>query len=288
MAEFKTIPLDKIVVPERLRAVEEDHAFMISQSIGRVGLLNPVTVRATPRAERPYTLVAGAHRVRATELAGKREIDTIIVKADKLDGQMVEIEENIFRNDLSALDRAIFVQRYRELWEEKHGQIKRGNPELTNSANVAELAEETAQGHFFRRVSERMGLSRRGVEYAQFIGQKLSPELRARLRGTPDADNQSLLIKLARLEPARQATVAQAYRDEPDIKRALDLTDPNAKAKASTTAQQDLLSRLISTWSRADQKTRAKFLEHVGAAARGKRERMPKLSELMNDLGEAK
>ena len=109
MAEIKMLPLDKIMVPERLRDVQEDHAFMIGQSIARIGLLNPITVRATPRGQRPYTLVAGAHRLHGSGLAGLKEIATIVVKADQAEAQMVEIEENVFRNDLSKLDRAVCV-----------------------------------------------------------------------------------------------------------------------------------------------------------------------------------
>lgn len=278
MAEFKTLALDKILVPDRLRAVEDDEAFMIAQSISRVGLLNPITVRSTPAAARPYTLIAGAHRLRATELAGLKTIDAAVVKADMAEGQMVEIEENIFRNDLSALDRAIFVQKYRELWEEKNGEIRRGNPDLANSDNLTELDEDSAQGQFFLRVSERMGLSRRGVERAQFIGKRLSPDLRSRLRGTAVADNQSQLLKLARLEGDRQRLVATALDQGHELPEALDLTDPAARAKAVKSVQQELLERLISTWARTDEKTRTAFLAHVEEKARQKAARSGKAS----------
>jgi ParB family chromosome partitioning protein len=262
MAEFKTIPLEKIIVPERLRAVEEDHAFMIGQSIARIGLLNPVTVRPTPRAERPYTLIAGAHRLRGAELAGLQAIEATVVKADKADGQMVEIEENVFRNELSALDRAVFVLRYRELWEEKHGWNKGGRPNAETSANLAEVSEDTAQDHFFERVSERMGLSRRAVERAQQIGRSLTPELRQRLRGTDEADNQSLLLKLAKLDPTRQHQIAIAASDGCNIRDAIEVTDKTSRAQKS--AQEELFDRLVATWSRADEATRARFLSEIG------------------------
>jgi len=59
MAISKSISLRKIVIPERLRTVDEDHALAIQASIVEHGLLNPVTVRQTPNGERGYTLVAG-------------------------------------------------------------------------------------------------------------------------------------------------------------------------------------------------------------------------------------
>ncbi len=248
MAEIKTIPHDKILVPERLRAVEEDHAFMIAQSIARIGLLNPVTVRQTPRAERPYTLVAGAHRLRGNELAGRVEIEAAIVKADMADAQMVEIEENVFRNELSALDRAVFVQRYRELWEDKHGWNKGGRPNEKTSANIAEVSEDSAQGQFFARVSTRMGLSRRAVEYAQYVAKRLSPELRRRLRGTEAADNQSILIKLAKLQPERQAAIALALGMGHALDTAIEATDPHAAVKAKKTSAQKREDAVISNF----------------------------------------
>lgn len=265
MAELKTLPLDKVLVPQRLRDVEEDHAFMIGQSIIRVGLLNPITVRATPRGEKAWTLVAGAHRLRGCELAGLKEIDAIVVKADALDGELVEIEENIFRNELSALDRAIFVRRYRELWEEKHGKIARGHNNLPNSVNLTELAEDSAQGHFFKRVSERLGLSRSAVERAQFVGQKLTPDLRRALRGTPIADNQSRLIKLAGLEPERQSKIAVAFSEQPDIDRALDLTDPHAKAKAQVSAGDKRRATVITNFAGLNPSDRRKAFQQLMA-----------------------
>ena len=66
---FERIAITDIAVPERLRAVEEEHAIAIAQSIVEHGLINPITVRATPAAKGgKYTLVAGAHRLRATVL----------------------------------------------------------------------------------------------------------------------------------------------------------------------------------------------------------------------------
>lgn len=288
MAEFKTLPVDKVLVPERLRVVEDDHALAIQVSIIEHGLINPITVRATPAAKRPYTLVAGAHRLRAYELADEdwsRDIDAIIVTADKEEAALVEISENLFRNELSALDRAMFVMSYREIWERRRGKIGAGRP--GNSAKLALLSdptlvlEEEASAGFSVHVAERLGLSKRAVFRAQSIAQKLSPDLRRSLRGTANADNQSLLLKLARMEPERQKLVAVAFGETPDIARAIDLTDPHAKAKAVQTAQQLVYSRLVDSWERADDKTKAEFLLHIGASVRAPRTKLPSLTELL-------
>jgi ParB family chromosome partitioning protein len=282
MAEFKTIAINDIIVPERLRAVEEDHALAIQASIVEHGLINPITVRRTPPATKPfkpYTLVTGAHRRRAVELNGEPTIEAMVVEADKVDALLLEITENLIRNELSALDRAVFVNTYRAEWESKYGKVAKGRP--GNSVNITELIAEEAKAGFSAHTAERLGLSVSAIEKAQFIGKALSPDLRRRLRGTPVADNQSQLIKLAKLQPERQANVARALDLGHDVPAALEHTDPDAKAKAEVSEQDVLFSRLVSTWSRTDEKTRARFLEHAGAQLRAKRERLPKLAELI-------
>lgn len=127
MARFQEIALDLIVVPERIRPVDDEHAKALAQSMAREGLMNPITVRHTPNAkEGHYTLIAGAHRLRAAELLGYSEIDAVVVQADKENAALLEVAENLFRNELSVIDRALFVQTYRELWEKKYGEIKVG------------------------------------------------------------------------------------------------------------------------------------------------------------------
>ncbi|SSZ39313.1 ParB/RepB/Spo0J family partition protein [Bartonella grahamii] len=127
MAQFQKLALDLIVVPERIRPVDDEHAKALAQSMAREGLMNPITVRHTPNAkEGNYTLIAGAHRLRAAELLGYSDIDAVVVQADKDNAALLEVAENLFRNELSVIDRALFVQTYRELWEKKYGEIKVG------------------------------------------------------------------------------------------------------------------------------------------------------------------
>jgi ParB family chromosome partitioning protein len=281
MAEFKSVAIADIIVPERLRIVEEDHALAISASIVEHGLINPITVRRTPPATKPFklfTLVAGAHRLRAIELLDGNEIEAMIVEGDKAEGQLIEITENLFRNELSALDRAMFVMSYREIWEAKYGRVRRGN----KSANLAQLIEGEARRGFSVHVADRLGLSKRAIYRAQEIAQKLSPELRNTLRGTPDADNQSQLLKLAAMEPARQKKIALAYSQNHDLGKALSLTDDNAKAKEDHSAQDSFFDRLAATWERADDKTKMRFIEHIGAFIRKPREKLSSVSEILD------
>ncbi|MGN6777602.1 ParB/RepB/Spo0J family partition protein [Rhizobium sp.] len=267
MAEMKLISIDQIVIPERLRKVEEEQALAIAQSIVEHGLINPITVRSTPAAkDGNWTLVAGAHRLRAFVINGEPEIDAIVVEADKADAQLIEITENLFRNDLSVMDRAIFVQTYRDVWEGKFGKVEPGRP--ANRANLAQLiADEVEAGSFSAHVADRMGISRRSVEYLNKIAQNLTPTLREQLRGTPAADNQSLLLKLAKEGPKRQQQIAAALKKEPDISKVLQAAKEPPKEVSEVDKQRAVRADLDLAWKRADRITKKLFiLDMLGEA----------------------
>jgi len=266
MADFKTIRIDQIAIPERLRAVEEDHALAIAQSIVEHGLLNPITVRWTPAAgkgQTPYTLVAGAHRLRGTVLNDDSEIEAMVVEADQAEAQLIEITENLFRNDLSVIDRAVFVQSYRDVWEQKHGKIEPGRP--ANRANLAQLISDEAEAGFSQHVADRMGFSVRTTKRLSQIAKRLHPTLRAALRGTPSADNQTLLLKLAKEGPKEQVKIAAGLSKEPDIKKVLTLLQPPKVPASADDAQKVVRLQLDAAWAKADKATKRFFLVDVFA-----------------------
>ncbi len=237
--------------------MDEDYARCLARSIAEIGLVAPVVVRNTRRAARPYSLVAGAHRCRALQILGETDIDAVIVKADAREAQLMEVAETLFQNGLTMLEKAVFVQSYRDFWEGKHGEIRRGGDQTAKSADCS-AGEACFAGH----AAERMGLSKRSVELLNQISQHLHSDIRRQVRGTAIADNQSQLLKLARLEPAKQRQAADALRQTGnDFGQVMGLIDDDAAAPAGP--QQQLLSTLISTWSPASTQVRAEFLGFV-------------------------
>lgn len=269
MAISKSIPLADILVPDRLRAVDEDHSLAIQASIVEHGLLNPITLRQTPNGEHKYTLVAGAHRLRAITLLDEAEIDAVVVKADANEALLIEIEENLFRNDLSVLDRAVFVQTYRDVWEKTRGEIKRGGDRRGGSKDQVDplksspvdlVALEAANG-FSKVCADRLGMSVPSIKRLNRIAQNLPREVRSAISGTSIADNQSQLLKLVKLDPEKRAKAHIAIREaKGDFRAAIDLLEPPAR---KPDAQLQILSRLIDSWERAKPVTRKKFLTHA-------------------------
>ena len=269
MAEVKSIPIAQIHVPPRLREVEEDHAKAIALSIGAHGLINPITVRYAPakgKGTTPYVLVAGAHRLKAIEINGGTEIEAAIIDADQAEAQLVEIAENLFRNELSALDRAIFVASYRDLWEQARGEIRAGRPSKLDqvdpiSENPIDAISKAEEGGFSAHLASRMGVSVPSIKRLSRIAQSLSPAVRAAVRGTDAADNQSLLLSIAKRPPAeQQAIVSTMQARQLDLPTVLKQIRP---APAKVDAQTAALEQLLSAWKRADAATRAKFLAHI-------------------------
>ncbi|MEH3093346.1 MAG: ParB N-terminal domain-containing protein [Agrobacterium cavarae] len=264
MASFKTISLASIHVGERARPVDEEHALAIAASMAERGLINPITVRATPatnKGKTPYTLVAGGHRHRGAELNQWSEIDALVVEADAAEAQLIELSENLFRNELSALDRGLFVVKFREIFEEKHGKINsdggRPKKQCNDCTDIFAPGKELSE-----RVQERLGFGRRTYFNVTKIGLKLHPSLRQALRGTDAADDQKLLLKLAGMPDSEQAAVAGAMKVEPNVYTALALMKPELPKVDPDKAA---LSRLISAWDNASPEVRAQFRVHMDA-----------------------
>ncbi|MEA3533690.1 ParB N-terminal domain-containing protein [Rhizobium sp. CC-YZS058] len=263
MADFIRASLTDIHIGDRLRPIDPAYVEAIAASFTERGQISPIMIRRTPAKNKgatPFTLVAGSYRTSAAKLLGWTEIDAIIVEADALEAQLLEISENLFRNELNPLDRAIFVMKYRELWEEQHGKInpnggrpqKQGHDVPVFSAAGRQLAKE---------VQERLGFGEGAYKRATRIGQNLHPTLRQAVRGTEAETDQSKLLKLAKLPADDQLKVAAALKESSDLKPVLNwLKGP----KVEVDPQQAIFDKMASLWAKADEATQRRFLDHIG------------------------
>ena len=263
MAEFIRAAISSIHVGERLRPIDMDYAEAIAASMSEHGQISPIMIRKTPAKKgTPYTLVAGGYRTAAATLLGWTEIDAIVVKADAVEAQLLEISENLYRNELNALDRAIFVMKYRELWEEKHGQIRRGRYSAEKGNDYPIFAKGRALSE---KVQERFGFGSETYKLVSRIGQNLDPVLRQAVRGTTAENDQSQLLALAKLPREDQVAVADALKHTPDVKKVLAFTKPPVLVTAPPAPSQSIiLTKLIASWDEASEETRDSFLEHIG------------------------
>ncbi len=262
MAELIRVKLSEVYRADRLRMVDIDVATAIAASFEATGQLSPITVRRTPakgKGATPFTLVIGGHRCAAAEIVGWEELDALVVQADSAEAQMMEIAENLYRNELNALDRAMFVLKYRELWERQHGKIERGGDQKSKDNDCPLIFASGRE--LSKQVQERLGFGESTYKNVTRIGQNLHPTLRAAVRGTEAETDQSKLLKLAKLAADDQLRVAAALKEKPDLKLALSWLKPE---KPPVDAQAELLKKLLAAWESASEQTRHDFLIQIG------------------------
>lgn len=115
----------------------------LAESIKENGVFQPVLVR---KAVQGYELVAGERRLRASKLAGKKEIPAILV--DFNDKQMMEVSllENIQRKDLSPIEIAeAYEQLIKKLGYTQEQLATRVGKKRENVANILRLLKLPAE-----------------------------------------------------------------------------------------------------------------------------------------------
>ena len=196
-----------IIIPPGRRALSDTSVRALQHSIEQVGLLQPILLTPDLR------LVAGAHRIAACKMLGHETIRAETVDLGDLDRELAEIDENLIRNELTALERGESLARRKTIYEALHPETKpvqerggpgRGHKTAENISAVSPFAEDAA---------EKTGVTDRAIRYAVQIGEDITPEARDAIRETPTADNQSDLLRLAKHPELEQIAIAQEVRD---------------------------------------------------------------------------
>lgn len=131
------VRLDLIDASERLREVSEAHAVVMAASMAERGQRTPVEI--VRRGDR-FRLVYGAHRYRGAEINGWADIEAFIVEAGDAEVRLREIDENLIRHELTALDRARFLAERKRIYEALNPETKNGSNQHTRGfANLARI-----------------------------------------------------------------------------------------------------------------------------------------------------
>ncbi|WP_269220953.1 ParB/RepB/Spo0J family partition protein [Brevundimonas vesicularis] len=262
------VKIDQIDASERLREISEAHAQVIAASMlehekagGRRQLQ---AVELVQRGD-GYRLVYGAHRLRAHQINGWDEIDAEIVTLTDAGLRLREIDENLIRHELTALDRARFLSERKRLFEALNPAAKRGGDRRSDqTANVAVWS-------FSADIAEKTGLSERTVFRAVALIENLAPAAIARLRDTPLASNQAALEALSKQPHERQlAALDQLFAAEnpaPSVNAAFDRLD----GKVVKPAAELKVSKLIDQLGRLGAREWDEVLEHMAKADRSRR-----------------
>lgn len=260
-----TIAISQIDDSQRLRPIDPDHVELIAASILERGLITPLRVRAD--GEGSWILIAGGHRLAAlknlrwTELVVGEHV--VIADVDELAAKIDEIDENLARHELNALDRAIFLAERKRLFIAVHAEAARGGDRKSQKF-LEKIKGQTLpfDSSFSKQTANRIGISRRTIDLAIQLVEKLDAEAIAALRGTPLETNQKELFALAALEPEKQRAVANSIkRGYAKNTMGAQLHLGFAEGVQASDPQARLYAVAIDAWSKMDKVTRAQFLD---------------------------
>ncbi len=264
MKYVKTIEIavDQVDDKNRLRLVDQDWVEALAESISNIGQKEPIEVVAQKRkGQPPYRLIAGAHRLAACRLAGldtiRAEVKTPETDNPDLEIRLHEIDENLIRHELNALDRAVFLGERQKIYEEMYPEARKGahggRGGKTNETEIVSFSKNTA---------EKIDLTERTIRNATRIYHGLSADIRARLHGTHLARNQGELIKLTRYSETQQARLVDiCLRDEnPAQSVSVAAQELDGRSEPETSPEEKELASLQSKFADASKGNREAFL----------------------------
>lgn len=226
----------------------------LAESIGKVGLMQPIVVRETSPGK--YEIVAGERRWRAAKLAQLSTIPIVVRKASDADAMQLALIENIQREDISPLELA---EAYKSLLE-AHGltqedlsvRVGKARSSVANALRLLKLPDEIrdalrsakiTEGHarallqfetdaerilVFERILERK-LSVRDVERLARTG-VATPRVREIKRVEPDQIATQLSERLGApsrvVRRGRGGKIEIEFFDDDDLTRILDSLTP--------------------------------------------------------------
>jgi len=201
---YKLIPhqmvrISDITIPDDHREIDLEVVSQLAESIRAKGLLHPIVVRRRKagiilgkKFEAKIFVVAGAHRLKAAELAGLKKIPAIFLEGDIRHAELIAIEENLLRKDLTALERAVQLVEWAEIAKElevpgqnvrkpKGGRPKGGTAQLARELPISGKTEEAR---------------RKTMERSKKIGE-LTPEAMTAAKKAGLDNSQSILLEIA-------------------------------------------------------------------------------------------
>ncbi|UVK43278.1 ParB N-terminal domain-containing protein [Mesorhizobium sp. AR07] len=236
------IPIEDIRRHPGARPLNDESLLGLADSIAEVGLINAIRVR---RHGDGYQVIAGHHRFAACDSLGWTEIDATIVDDDDLHAELVMIDENLCRAELSPVDRAKQTARRKAIYIELHPETKHGgNLEGSGVANFAtpEIPRFTAATATVTGQSERL------VQLNAERGEKVIDEVVDLIRGTK-LDTGSYLDRLKGLRPNEQVFAAKrdlAYeRSKADQPRQGGIAGRYAAAASQMPTAAEIFDRFI-------------------------------------------
>lgn len=241
------IELSSIKRSDSARATNPSVIESLAASMNQIGLLQPITV--TPSQifdgvmKSGYRLIAGNHRFLSAEKLGWTEIDAIVVEGSSLESELIEIDENLCRAELSPAQRASSIKRRKQVWEALHPETA-GTNCSTSLSDGRKAGPQHEQG-FAAETAAVSGQSKqdvnRHIARAEALGDDIDEVVGTSLDKGVELD---ALKKLP--EPERKELIERAKAGE-QVSARVETKKPSAKLSGSAGDTDALISRLECT-----------------------------------------
>jgi len=245
---------DEIVIPPRLRVgINEASVASLMESIGKIGLQTPPTVRwdKDDGGEPSIVLVAGRHRLEACARLGMQLIPCVVFDGSETEARLWEIAENLHRADLSVLERSEHVAEWIRLSEVKLAQV----------APVSAVGGRGHKGGINDAVRE-LGIERTEAQRSTKIA-GLSDEAKDAARDTGLDRKQSALLTAAKAEtPTEQVAEIHRLAEAKPVK-------PAPAPLNDIETEEMWMAAIIRVWNRGAPQWRERFIETVDAPVMG-------------------
>jgi len=196
---LKQIPVADIRVEKRLRQVDESKVLELMQSYEEVGVINPISV------DEDLVLIAGAHRLAAARNLDWETIEAKVFDEDELTKLLIQVSENLFRNDLCYIGTSEHIQERERILTSLGQRKKRGSNQYADDNDLLTTDD----------LAERIGVSNKTYRLRRQVAE-LHPEVRNALRGTDYArKNLNDLLNLTRQSQAVQRRVGELATEDP-------------------------------------------------------------------------
>ena len=257
--EQSKIPVDEIRPnPYQPRKVFNDEALKeLSSSIKQHGVFTPILVKKSIQG---YDLIAGERRLRASKLAGLKDIPAIIVDFDDQEMMEIALLENIQREDLNVIEEAKayekLIQRLGYTQEQLAHRVGKSREHITNLLRLLKLPEDVQEyvvskqlsmGHVRALLGLKTEANMRKVA-KQAIDQGLSVRKVEQIvkdtnnKKTIEKPKEDIYVKAAKekLQEFFQTSVSISknaisihYENKEDLNRVLELLNLSKKSKSS-------------------------------------------------------
>ena len=137
---------------------DREGLYELADSIRRYGVLSPLSVRCR---QGQYELVAGERRLRASKLAGLREVPCILLDVDSAQSGAIALVENLQRRDLDFVEQAQGIARLIQLFglsqEECARRLGKSQSAIANKLRLLKLPGDVLAGLVEAGLTERHG-----------------------------------------------------------------------------------------------------------------------------------